>query len=101
MPGSLVTRERREPVRRLKRVDLPTLGRPIITSDGILLAIRVNCQGTGVSTVTHSAATCEEAREETVTRGHPTPPVYFVRADSKGDASALCVRADSKELSAL
>src|SRR6266853_4248567 len=34
MPGSLVTMERRVPVNRLKRVDLPTLGRPTITSDG-------------------------------------------------------------------
>ncbi len=34
MPGSLVTMERRVPVRRLKRVDLPTLGRPTMTIEG-------------------------------------------------------------------
>src|SRR5579859_7310795 len=34
MPGSLVTMERRVPVKRLNRVDLPTLGRPTITRDG-------------------------------------------------------------------
>src|SRR5271169_80102 len=34
MPGSLVTMERRVPVKRLKSVDLPTLGRPTMTSDG-------------------------------------------------------------------
>src|ERR1700692_3129281 len=34
IPGSLVTMERRLPVRRLNSVDLPTLGRPTITSDG-------------------------------------------------------------------
>src|ERR1700736_5821874 len=34
MPGSLVTIERRVPVRRLNRVDLPTLGRPTITRLG-------------------------------------------------------------------
>src|SRR6266852_8862113 len=34
MPGSLVTMERRVPVNRLKSVDLPTLGRPTMTSDG-------------------------------------------------------------------
>jgi hypothetical protein len=34
MPGSLVTMERRVPVRRLKSVDLPTLGRPTMTMDG-------------------------------------------------------------------
>ena len=34
MPGSSVTIERRVPVRRLKSVDLPTLGRPTITIDG-------------------------------------------------------------------
>src|ERR1700687_5422150 len=34
MPDSLVTMERRVPVKRLKSVDLPTLGRPTMTSDG-------------------------------------------------------------------
>src|SRR4029077_8521895 len=34
MPGSLVTMARRVPVKRLKSVDLPTLGRPTMTSDG-------------------------------------------------------------------
>src|SRR5271156_7083036 len=34
MPGSLVTIERRVPVRRLKSVDFPTFGRPTITIDG-------------------------------------------------------------------
>src|SRR5437899_1634949 len=39
MPGSLVTMERRVPVSRLKSVDLPTLGRPTITSDGSVLVM--------------------------------------------------------------
>ena len=34
MPGSSVTMARRVPVRRLNSVDLPTLGRPTMTSDG-------------------------------------------------------------------
>src|SRR5882672_7482675 len=34
MPDSLVTMERRVPVKRLKSVDLPTLGRPTMTRDG-------------------------------------------------------------------
>src|SRR6266481_837022 len=34
IPGSSVTIERREPVSRLKIVDLPTLGRPTITTEG-------------------------------------------------------------------
>src|SRR5690348_12782204 len=34
IPGSLVTIERRVPVRRLNSVDLPTLGRPTITMEG-------------------------------------------------------------------
>src|ERR1700735_2158593 len=34
MPGSSPTMERREPVRRLKRVDLPTLGRPQMAMRG-------------------------------------------------------------------
>src|ERR1700732_2836731 len=38
MPGSLVTMDRRVPVRRLKSVDLPTFGRPTITRDaGVLV----------------------------------------------------------------
>src|SRR5579864_3776060 len=39
MPGSSVTIERRVPVRRLKSVDLPTLGRPTITMEGSLPVI--------------------------------------------------------------
>src|SRR5258707_15058944 len=34
IPGSLVTIDRREAVSRLKIVDLPTLGRPTITTEG-------------------------------------------------------------------
>ena len=34
IPGSSVTIERRVPVSRLKIVDLPTLGRPTMTTDG-------------------------------------------------------------------
>src|SRR5262249_27011792 len=34
MPGSLVTMDRRVPVKRLKSVDLPTLGRRTMTRDG-------------------------------------------------------------------
>src|ERR1700691_163625 len=36
IPGSLVTIDRRVPVRRLNSVDFPTLGRPTITIDGSL-----------------------------------------------------------------
>ena len=39
MPGSLVTIDRRVPVRRLNSVDLPTLGRPTITIEGSLEVI--------------------------------------------------------------
>src|SRR5437870_13803461 len=39
MPGSLVTMARRVPVKRLKSVDLPTLGRPTMTRDGSWCAI--------------------------------------------------------------
>src|SRR6266446_7999460 len=39
MPGSLVTMARRVPVKRLKSVDLPTLGRPTMTRDGSRPAI--------------------------------------------------------------
>src|ERR1019366_5499127 len=38
MPGSSPTMERREPVRRLKSVDLPTLGRPQMAMSGRLRA---------------------------------------------------------------
>src|ERR1700733_15648402 len=39
IPGSLVTIERRVPVRRLNSVDFPTLGRPTVTIDGSLEVI--------------------------------------------------------------
>src|SRR6266700_2441357 len=42
IPGSLVTIERRVPVSRLNNVDLPTLGRPTITSDGSFSFIRID-----------------------------------------------------------
>src|SRR5215813_2213025 len=42
MPGSSPTMERREPVRRLKRVDLPTLGRPTIANTGASLVCVVS-----------------------------------------------------------
>src|SRR6267142_2512568 len=42
MPGSLVTMERRKPVKRLKSVDLPTLGRPRITRDGSWVVMKLS-----------------------------------------------------------
>src|SRR5579864_6819084 len=39
IPGSSVTIDRRVPVSRLKIVDLPTLGRPTITTEGSFSAI--------------------------------------------------------------
>src|SRR5712664_2164403 len=42
MPGSLVTIERRVPVKRLKSVDLPTLGRPRITRDGSCVVMKLS-----------------------------------------------------------
>src|ERR1700674_1630910 len=53
MPGSLVTMERREPVKRLKSVDLPTLGRPTITSDG-----RACVMGRGRGCTARNRGTC-------------------------------------------
>jgi hypothetical protein len=44
IPGSLVTIDRRVPVKRLKSVDLPTLGRPKITSDGSICVILLKRQ---------------------------------------------------------
>src|SRR5579875_2960323 len=43
MPGSLVTIERRVPVRRLKSVDLPTFGRPTITTEGRFSGMSAGC----------------------------------------------------------
>ena len=43
MPGSSVTIARRVPVKRLNNVDLPTLGRPTITSDGKFCAMKTIC----------------------------------------------------------
>src|SRR6476646_3353370 len=48
IPGSLVTIERRVPVRRLNSVDLPTLGRPTITSDGSFSVIEQTTTATRV-----------------------------------------------------
>src|ERR1700728_1825798 len=44
IPGSLVTIERRVPVRRLNSVDFPTLGRPTITIDGSFEVISALCE---------------------------------------------------------
>src|ERR1700730_8013017 len=41
IPGSSVTIARRVPVKRLNNVDLPTLGRPTITSDGKFCAMNI------------------------------------------------------------
>src|ERR1039458_4477714 len=45
MPGSSPTMERREPVRRLKSVDLPTLGRPQMAINGKILVARFEVLG--------------------------------------------------------
>src|SRR5271157_853486 len=42
IPGSSPTMERREPVRRLKSVDLPTLGRPTIAKIGAVAAVKAD-----------------------------------------------------------
>src|SRR5215472_7750228 len=49
IPGSLVTMARRVPVKRLKSVDLPTLGRPTMTKDG-----RCAVMNLGGSAIFHS-----------------------------------------------
>src|SRR5712692_7297505 len=67
MPGSSVTIERRCPTRRLNSVDLPTFGRPTITTDGLACVMR-------------SLALCEAI--------HSNPE----RASSVGDCWALCSR---------
>src|SRR5882762_1255760 len=54
MPGSLVTMARRVPVKRLKSVDLPTLGRPTITSDGRSSGIGL-CAGRPMGAVARNA----------------------------------------------
>src|ERR1700739_3733475 len=78
MPGSLVTMERRVPVRRLKRVDLPTLGRPTMTRDGSLCAMFV-----GVETLTRAAGVCrlEGALAAGSKMGKDPPPGVFLRKD--------------------
>src|SRR6266436_2988224 len=54
MPGSLVTMARRVPVKRLKSVDLPTLGRPTITRDGRSSGIGL-CAGRPMGAVARNA----------------------------------------------
>src|SRR5215472_10024714 len=58
IPGSFVTIERRVPVRRLNRVDLPTLGRPTITMDAscaVMAGNKVIVEGLGVEKLKNSA----------------------------------------------
>src|SRR6266436_1058670 len=64
MPGSLVTMERRVPVKRLKSVDLPTLGRPRITRDGSSVVMKL-----GGGAVLHCTASRRGPKGARQTRG--------------------------------
>ena len=57
MPGSSPTMERREPVRRLKSVDLPTLGRPTMAMSG-RLELSVACCSLFVARRSESVGIC-------------------------------------------
>jgi hypothetical protein len=50
MPGSSPTMARRDPMRRLKRVDLPTLGRPTIAITGAVVEARAMA-GSGLAEI--------------------------------------------------
>src|SRR5882762_1870289 len=81
MPGSFVTIDRRVPVSRLKSVDLPTLGRPTITSDGSFLFMD-NSRGTRArirgSNVTFHSNALSENSERSRTQGNQVLKNYFL-----------------------
>src|ERR1700723_2239055 len=66
MPGSFVTMERRVPVRRLKSVDLPTLGRPTITIDGNFSVIMIFALSAIVSHRRRPTRAAREFRERRI-----------------------------------
>src|SRR6266436_3116687 len=74
MPGSLVTMERRVPVKRLKSVDLPTLGRPRITRDGSSVVMKL-----GGDAVLHSTASRRGPKE-----ADGFAPQNFCEQDGRG-----------------
>src|SRR5215831_20722 len=75
MPGSLVTMERRVPVKRLKSVDLPTLGRPTITSDGIRAVMNFRCSAIFQSTAFASRFGTGSCRRECI-KLHVVVPLF-------------------------
>src|SRR5712692_8861607 len=96
MPGSLVTMARRDPVKRLKSVDLPTLGRPRMTRDGRVVVMKLSggavlhCNVSRRGTKAAKARTCRgDLRAEKIQykgrvseRG--THPRQFVRMSKQG-----------------
>src|SRR6266446_1248467 len=67
IPGSLVTIDRRVPVKRLKSVDLPTFGRPTMTSDGSLWAMNASrggdAQNRGGNAIFHCIGRAVDSRQ--------------------------------------
>src|SRR5579862_4743399 len=78
IPGSFVTIERREPVRRLKSVDFPTLGRPAITMDGSLSFMSIE------SGRAYACAALEQRLRSSRRNRHDT----LARAESNADSYA-------------
>src|SRR6266571_5007794 len=71
MPGSLVTIARRVPVKRLKSVDLPTLGRPTMTRDGSRSAISCSVGHTMGAAACRAIFQCSAFRVARVEGVHP------------------------------
>src|SRR6266567_9384835 len=71
MPGSLVTIARRVPVKRLKSVDLPTLGRPTMTRDGSRSAISCSVGHTMGAAARRAIFQCSAFRVARVEEVHP------------------------------
>src|SRR6266852_8611801 len=80
MPGSLVTMARRVPVKRLKSVDLPTLGRPTRTIDGRRSGIGL-CAGRTMGAVARNAIF--QCSAFLVTRVEGAHPRHFVSMSKK------------------
>src|ERR1700676_1029011 len=91
IPGSLVTIDLRVPVSRLNKVDLPTFGRPTITSDAIFFFI-------WPLTLQHFATMHPRQGVRPKNAEGDVTPVFFGTAHSKGVTGAVSGCAESKGL---
>src|SRR5216684_3513388 len=78
IPGSLVTIERRVPVSRLKIVDLPTFGRPTITTDGSFSVIERHNEPQIKGSETSTLSYCVPKQKRRGLQDQKTCPLHCV-----------------------